>query len=198
MKICTKCGIEKNESEFHKQKSHKNGLCSWCKACVNNNHQKWYNKNKIRLQDYQREYQKEYYKDNHEKAKEAVKRWRTDNPDYKQEYYKNRRKVDPNYKLAMNLRSRIRSAVKSQFGDKAYKSIELLGCTIEEARQHLESKFQDGMTWENYGMFGWHIDHIKPVSSFDLTNPEEQKKCFHYTNLQPLWAEENLTKGARL
>ena len=71
---------------------------------------------------------------------------------------------------------------------------ELIGCKFSELKQHLENKFKPGMTWENHGLYGWHIDHIKPCSKFDFTDDNEQKKCFHYTNLQPLWAKENLIK----
>jgi hypothetical protein len=74
----------------------------------------------------------------------------------------------------------------------------LLGCTLEFFMSYMESKFQKGMNWENRGVYGWHIDHIVPCSSFDLTKPSEQKKCFHYTNLQPLWAKDNLLKGDKL
>ena len=72
----------------------------------------------------------------------------------------------------------------------------LLGCTIEEMRTFLEAEFEEGMTWDNYGE--WHVDHIRPCASFNLEDPEEQKKCFHWTNLQPLWAADNLAKGDRL
>ena len=70
--------------------------------------------------------------------------------------------------------------------------------SMEELKYYLEGKFQSGMTWENHGFRGWHIDHILPCSSFDFTKIEEQKKCFHYTNLQPLWAHENLTKAEKI
>ena len=72
-----------------------------------------------------------------------------------------------------------------------------MGCSIEELKIHLEKQFRDGMSWNNYGMYGWHIDHIKPCSAFDLTDLEQQKICFHYSNLQPLWAKENLSKGKK-
>lgn len=71
----------------------------------------------------------------------------------------------------------------------------MIGCSIAELRAHLESKFQAGMTWANYGE--WHIDHERPVASFDLRDPEQQRQCFHFTNLQPLWADENNKKGAK-
>ena len=78
---------------------------------------------------------------------------------------------------------------------KSAKTLTLLGCSIPEFMKHLESQFQPGMTWENYGLFGWHRDHIRPCASFDLSQPEEQAKCFHYTNFQPLWAKDNLAKS---
>jgi hypothetical protein len=70
---------------------------------------------------------------------------------------------------------------------------ELVGCSANELKAHLESQFKPGMSWDNYGK--WHVDHIKPCASFDLTQEEEQRKCFHFTNLQPLWEYENLSKG---
>lgn len=71
--------------------------------------------------------------------------------------------------------------------------MELIGCELSTLKEHLESQFKPGMSWENYG--DWHVDHIRPCSSFDLTKNEEQQKCFHYSNLQPLWAHENLKKS---
>ena len=94
----------------------------------------------------------------------------------------------------MLLRSRINHAIRGY--RKSRSTIELLGCHIKQLKKHLESKFKEGMNWNNYGK--WHIDHIKPCCSFDLSKPEEQKKCFHYTNLQPLWAEDNFIKNGRL
>jgi hypothetical protein len=79
--------------------------------------------------------------------------------------------------------------------NKSQHSIELIGCSSKELESYLENQFTEGMTWENYGYYGWHIDHIKPCSSFDLTDPEQQKLCFHYSNLQPLWAKDNIKKS---
>ena len=78
---------------------------------------------------------------------------------------------------------------------KVNSTIDLLGCSVEELRIHLEAQFVEGMNWENYGLYGWHIDHIRPCSSFDLTDAEQQRICFHYTNMQPLWAKDNLKKS---
>lgn len=139
---------------------------------------------------------KEYYSRDIEKSrmskKEASKRsrdrgWYNDRAKYRQ-------KNDVNYALRRNISSRIRSALKNNGCKKNNRTIELLGCTIEKAREHLEKQFRIGMTWDNHGE--WHIDHIKPCASFDLTDQEQQKECFNYKNLQPLWAKENLSKGS--
>ena len=94
--------------------------------------------------------------------------------------------------IATMLRNRIYSAIINGSGEKAYSSIELLGCTINHCRIHLERQFSEEMSWDNHGE--WHIDHRKPCAVFDLTDSDEQKKCFHYTNLQPMWADENIAK----
>ena len=98
-----------------------------------------------------------------------------------------------NYRLAQLLRRRLRHAIKENI--KYINSKLLLGCSIDYLKKYLENKFKPGMSWNNHGK--WHIDHIKPCASFDLSKPEEQRKCFHYTNLQPLWAKDNLIKGSR-
>jgi hypothetical protein len=90
----------------------------------------------------------------------------------------------------------MRSAMDGR--SKSKHTMELLGCSIEEFKIYLEKQFTKGMNWGNYGKKGWHIDHILPCASFDLTDPEQQKKCFHYTNLQPLWAEDNYKKKDKI
>jgi Uri superfamily endonuclease len=90
---------------------------------------------------------------------------------------------------------RIRKALKAGYGNKSKSCFHYIGCSVPHLRQHLEAQFTDGMTWDNHGE--WHIDHIKPCASFDLTDAEQQRECFNYTNLQPLWAVDNLTKGAK-
>jgi len=98
--------------------------------------------------------------------------------------------------LRSRLHSRISSSIRKRNGaTKSAKTEDLLGCSIIEAKNHIEKLFTDGMSWENINE--WHIDHKRPCASFDLTDPEQQKECFHYTNLQPLWAKDNLSKGAR-
>jgi hypothetical protein len=139
---------------------------------------------------------KKYCEINIVKIREKNKKWRSENKDkirniMKRNYYNNIR-----YRISLVLRKRIIIAIKSSNGIKSSKSENLLGCSFEQARLYLESKFQPGMTWENHGIKGWHIDHIRPCASFDLTDPEQQKECFHYTNLQPLWAKDNMRKNS--
>jgi hypothetical protein len=107
---------------------------------------------------------------------------------------KERCKEDINFKLKKYLRTRVWNALKGRV--KSKRTRELLGATIEIIKDHLQSKFVEGMSWENYGK--WHVDHIIPCDSFDLSIEENQKKCFHYTNLQPLWAIDNILKSNKL
>ena len=99
-----------------------------------------------------------------------------------------------NVKIAAMIRSRIGDALKNDY--KNGFAVDNIGCTVEELKRHLQSKFKSGMTWENREF--WHLDHIVPLSSFDLSSPEELKKACHYTNLQPLWAKDNLRKGDKI
>ena len=113
----------------------------------------------------------------------------------KKKYVNNRLKTDPSFRLIRNLRRRTLYALKGR--DKSANTMTLLGVTnIEFLWNHLEKSFKPGMTRKNHGK--WHLDHIKPCVSFDLTKPSEQRECFHYTNLQPLWASENLAKGSKI
>jgi hypothetical protein len=108
--------------------------------------------------------------------------------------YLERRKKDPVFKLLTTLRCRINDVLRGH--SKSDSTINMLGCTINELWIHLEKSFKPGMTRKNHGK--WHIDHIIPCASFDLTKAKQQRKCFHYTNLQALWAHENLSKGNKI
>ena len=109
------------------------------------------------------------------------------------EYRRNLRASNPTYRLKQNLRCRVYDAFKN--GTKSAPTMELVGCTTEELKAHLEAQFTEGMTWENYGIDGWHIDHIRPCASFNLLDPEEQRICFRWSNLQPLWGVDNMSKN---
>jgi len=85
--------------------------------------------------------------------------------------------------------------IKNAGKKKSLKTVQYLGCSIAELMEYLQKQWQPGMSWDNHALNGWHIDHIRPCASFDLTDIEQQKLCFHYTNLQPLWAEDNLRKS---
>ena len=140
---------------------------------------------------------KAYQEANPEKIKAKNKAYYTNNRDRitrrNTASTKRRRQTNPAFRLLDNMRRRVNNALNGK--SKSARTLELLGCTVEQARQHLESQFKEGMTWENYGIYGWHVDHIVPCASFDMTKEAEQRKCFHYTNLQPLWAKDNLAKG---
>jgi len=159
------------------------------------------------------EYRKEHYQKNKEVVRRGNKEWILKHPEkmkqYNKKYYdkpetKEKRRIklkkkyynDEKYKLMVNLRTRIKMALKHDV--KNGQSLELIGCSIQQLKEHLERQFKPGMNWKNYNFKGWHIDHIIPISSFDLSKKEEQKKCFHYTNLQPLWFYENFEKGDKI
>lgn len=144
------------------------------------------NKNVVRTKD--RERKVKYYHNTKEKRAMYVKANRLQ-INQRQRF---RSQHDVNFKLGRNLRTRLSSAIRNN--QKIGSAIEDLGCTISELKMYLESKFQSGMTWDNYGFYGWHIDHIKPLAKFDLTDRKQFLEVCHYTNLQPLWAKDNLSK----
>jgi len=150
----------------------------------------YYLKNKER----KKEYNKEYRLKNKKRIKEHMKEYRLKNREHINQWEKERKRTNPNFKLRHCLKSRILKFLKKK--NKSKKTMELVGCTIDELWTHLESQFKEGMIRENHG--SWHVDHIKPCASFNLTDPEQQRICFHYTNLQPLWAFDNISKGGRI
>ena len=221
-KICTICNIEKLVIEFHKHSSHKDGLKSKCKECTKTVKQKEYknNKEKIKTKSLQyykenseekKAYQKQYRLDNLEdikvkkqkyadKNKEEIgkyqKEYRENHKDHRNKLRKERYSTDINFKIRINLRNRINAVLKGNY--KSRSTMELLGCTIQEFKKHLQAQFTRGMNWENCGLDGWEIDHKQPCASFDLSDPKQQKSCFNYMNLQPLWAEENRSKADKI
>ena len=143
-----------------------------------------------------KEYNQQWYSKHKDSEIQRSKKWKLENKDKANQRTRQRTKTDSQFRLSRNLRKRIVKALRGI--SKSKHTVELLGCSIEFLKSYLESQFAEGMTWSNYGVHGWHVDHIMPCDSFDLTKPEEQAKCFHYTNLQPLWAEDNLSKGSSI
>lgn len=174
-KICTKCKIEQPIELFHRNKRFKkSGRVAQCRACCNLQKRKYTAKSKDKKAAYDKIYRKK-------KAKEIAafkKAW------------EQKHRNDPEFKLRRNLRRRIHHVIKNDY--KSDHTMALLGCNIEEFIKYIESLWQPGMSWDNYGLNGWHLDHIIPCRTFDLSDPEQQKKCFHYTNQRPLWWYENL------
>lgn len=170
---CSKCKVVKSYDEFSKNKSKKTGINSYCKDCM----VEYRLENKKRLD----KYFKEYGQENREKiSKRSINRYRT----------------NIQHNLAVSLRNRLYMALKR--GDKTGSAVDDLGCSIKEFKKYLESKFTDGMNWKNKGRGGWHLDHIIPLSSFDLTNRDEFLEACHYTNIQPLWEKDNLIKSNKI
>ena len=130
-------------------------------------------------------------KNNQEKVKKYKKKWRLKNPSYPRKWAKKMYNENDIYKLSANLRGRLRAALKNDF--KTGSAVQDLGCSIAELKLYLKERFTFEMTWENHGTY-WHIDHIKPLSKFDLTDRQQFLEACHYTNLQPLFWHDNLTK----
>lgn len=222
-KKCTKCGEIKLLSEFHKCISNKDGFGNFCKSCRKNisNERRLKNPDKIKAIndryklnniDKVKAGNKKYYEENKEKIKAKrilydkenyikVKEQNLRNNEKNRDKIKARQKLkkyntkrynnDPQYKLRIIMSSRINRGLKGR--SKTIKTIDLLGCSIIEFKQFISKKFLPEMNWDNHGKI-WEIDHILPCASFDLNNIEEQKKCFHYSNMQPLFKTTRIAK----
>lgn len=181
MKICSSCKELKDYSLFYKR-----GINSYqhkCKVCDR--------KYKIENADRQKECKRNHYLRNIEKIKTRSKLYKKNNRKrMREKLFKTR----PDQKILHYTRTRLNTIIKNR----TVRGSELFGCKGDFLVKYLESKFKVGMSWGNYGLRGWHIDHIIPCSRFDLTNEFELRQCFHYTNLQPLWANENILKSDNL
>lgn len=177
-KLCRKCDEWKPLDRFGRSAVTSDQLENRCKRCNADRALAYYHRN--------REKQRE--RRNQPEAREAFRK-------YYAVWRREREKTDLNFRIRLRLRSRLNRALKGV--RKEAPTMVLVGCSVEELRTHLEQQFAPGMSWDNYGQPGWEIDHIKPCASFDLRDPEQQRKCFHFTNLQPLWGIENSRKGGR-
>lgn len=166
-----------------------------CSECGGNIHSS--NDSKLCRKCYHYQYMNNYIKTANNKIKIQARnsKYKKNNRAKISEAQREREKFDINFALKRRLRHRMYMAIKNKNDASAVRD---LGCSIEEFKLYLESKFQPDMSWDNYGLYGWHIDHIVPLANFDLTDPEQFKKACHYTNLQPLWAQDNLQKGDKL
>lgn len=208
VKTCAVCNEEKSLDQFYNKH---NGKDSKCKHCVLEYFKKLYTNTERK--ETQRLSAKNWYKNNKSKhLSRCAERYTNKKEEIKektkarfhalskeeQDIFRKRKqeckKRNPNYRAIKSYRRRLRKYLDSKVGT----TIELLGCSPSELRQHLESLWQEGMSWSNYGLYGWHIDHKRPVSSFDLSCKEQAKQCFHYSNLQPLWAKDNLAKSNKI
>lgn len=210
---CKFCSKTKQLNEFVSDVSKR------CKLCMKEYKHNWHMKNRDRIlaegaifRENNRDKLRVMYKNRNPEEKKASSRacylkhkerrlkemldYRNNNKEKVAKRHSDYIKNNPDARLRLNLRTRINQALKSSA--KAGSAVKDLGCTIEEFKIYLENKFRDGMTWENKGKKGWHIDHIIPLSSFDLKNRKEFLKACHYTNMQPLWWHENLSKSDRI
>lgn len=209
-KLCKLCRETKPISDFYLCGGHLSGRCKKCfgeyqrnnqnrpanitrystshREQINNRHREKYHSTLAASRAYSRTKRARLISTRPDYYREYANKWRS------KEY--RLKKYLPSYILPRILRVRFLRAISQQY--KSTSVINLVGCSMEFLRAYLESKFLPGMNWENRGMKGWHIDHIIPCAAFDLTKLEDQQKCFHYTNLQPLWARDNLIKSNSL
>jgi hypothetical protein len=214
-KVCDRCNLEKELCEFGILKKNTDGLRNTCKVCRGIDDKKYRENNKKRICEINKNWiknnpshSKNYYKKNKERLKMESRiyyeknklrynqqslSWNQINSEKRKKITK-KHKQKPEIKLKENIRHRVYIFLKSKNLRKNNKTFEIIGCTPFELQKHLEEQFIDGMTWENYGQ--WHIDHIIPLSTANIE--EEIYKLCYYTNLQPLWAIDNLKKGNKI
>lgn len=220
MRICRNCKKAKGILEFGKCKKYKDGINTLCKVCnaeyISEYKKKYYSidenrlkmnkvdnaskilrklSNPIKFRNKKKIENSKYYRLNKDKIdlqkKEYRARTKTARNAYIREWQKEQNETNIQFKLSRMLRSRIRAALKNN--KKQGSAVKDLGCSLIFLKDYIENKFKSGMDWNNHGK--WHLDHIRPLIKFDLSNKEEFLEAIHYSNLQPLWAKENMSKG---
>lgn len=195
MKTCRKCEELKFNDEFYTRKDRPCGFKSVCKLCDRAISERWKDKNPERTRELSRNSAEAFFRKNPERVRQTARDAYAKDPAariaYQTGYIKRRLLVDPGFKLASYYRRRVSKALK--VNTKCCHTLGLLGCSIPDLKEHLERGFKPGMSWENYGE--WHVDHIKPCARFDLSDHTQQRACFHFSNLQPLWGIDNLKKS---
>ena len=189
MKKCCFCNLFKPLEDFYNNKNVKSGKASFCKQCGKEKRDNYYEKNRAKVLEKQKSHNEKYLS----KISEASKIKRKN---YSNNYFKFKIKTDVIFKLKIYSRNMLNRAFRSILQEKNWSTPKALGCSWEHFKNHLESKFQEGMTWNNYAHDGWHIDHIIPISS--AKTEEDIIRLSHYTNLQPLWAKDNLIKSNKM
>jgi hypothetical protein len=204
MKRCSGCKRHKDESEFAKNKSKKDGLHNWCKVCLSANKAKWRAEHKER----DRAYQAKWRTENKEHRLAYSAKWRAKNPGYRvkwraehkeheraydAKYKRERKRTDRQFALACGLRERLANALRGNF--KSGSAVRDLGMTIPEFEAYVETMFLPEMTWDNWTDDGWHLDHIYPLAKADLTDRVQFLAVANWQNYQPMWAADNIAKG---
>jgi hypothetical protein len=215
-KVCKKCNEEKNLCNFVKSKKSKDGFYNICKECNNKRSSEYRKNNPEKILELNRNWTKKnpewvynrhkrYRLKNPEKVRQMLRDFFKKNPEKRKEYRENykprkreqkkeRSENDVIYNLINRMRGRLRKYLKTLNITKKNRTFDIVGCAPQELKEHLEKQFVVGMSWENKNL--WHIDHIIPLSS--AKTEEELYKLCHFTNLQPLWAEENLKKSNKI
>lgn len=214
VKFCPKCGKNLEVERFSVDNSTKDGLCRICKACRKFERMRYAAQTRVYSVGYRashreatREYQRSYRQRNPNVSRDYkarnIDRIRERDRQYGRErhfeqaaYTRRKYFSDVNFRLTVRLASVLSLALKR--GRFSPRTEGLVGCKFGFFRGYIESKFKAGMFWSNYGRGGWWLDHIRPYASFDLTDPVQLRECCHYTNLQPLWAAENISKGRKI
>jgi hypothetical protein len=189
MKNCISCNQYKELTEFTKRSSRKDGLDYYCKSCSAKKSKAYREKHKESL----KERKKKDYEKNKERYSKYKSEWKRKNRERINEKNRTYFKENPIQQFLNSFRGRIRK-VLSKTADGRQRSSDHLGCSTDTLRAHIESQFKNGMSWDNYGK--WHIDHIIPL--YCAENEDEIFTLCHYTNLQPLWWDQNLTKGTKM
>jgi len=190
------------EANQEHRKEYLKNYCKINKEKINARSKKHYQEHKEEYQENHKEYYETHKEEHSKKAKEYYLKNKNKIKVQHRDYYQNnkdkivkqrnqRLKVDFKFRIRKNLNRRLHHALKGEI--KSISVTKLIGCSLKFLKNHLEFQFKSGMSWSNYGK--WHVDHIRPCAKFDLSKSEEQCKCFHYTNLQPLWARDNLSKN---
>ena len=148
---------------------------------------------RARIREHKLQLDREYHRKNKQKIREKAKVYRETNRERIRKYLAEKRKIDLNYRLSASLRSRLNTAIRKNI--KVGSAVRDLGISIEHFKKYIAELFTSGMSWNNWGT--WHLDHKKPLAAFDLSNREQFKVACHYSNYQPLWAVDNLIKGAK-